>query len=164
MNTHEKLSLIDRYEQAIDPLIDFAKRLPAGVVDFRPMDRSDAWTIREHAIHMLDAESFGYGRIRLAVAQPGSRVFAWEEEIWQKAARYETADAIGSLETARGLRKPAAAMLRAIAEEDWAAFFIDHPARGRMELAQVVETYIGHAKSHLDYFGQNLAAYEKTKG
>ena len=156
MTTQEKLALIDTYEGSIDPLIDFVKGLPAVAIDYRPTDRADAWTIREHAVHMMDAESFGYGRVRLCVAEPGSRVFAWEEEIWHRRAHYETADALLCLEATRSLRRTAAAMLRAIAGEDWSPYYIEHPARGRLDLAQTVTIYVDHARFHLDYFRMNF--------
>ena len=88
MDRPEKISLIARYDSAIDPLIDFVQDIPAAAIDFRP-GLPGAWTIREHAVHILDGDTFGYGRIRLAVAQPDAEVFVWDEEAWQRLARYK---------------------------------------------------------------------------
>ena len=100
----EKISLIASYDSAIDPLIDFVQDNPAAVIDFRP-DLPGAWTIREHAVHILDGDTFGYGRIRLAVAQPGVEVFVWDEEAWRGRARYETADALSRWRSPAGFAK-----------------------------------------------------------
>src|SRR5512143_1230252 len=106
MNQNEKLTLIARFESAVDPLIDFVKALPEGAIDFRPA-LPEAWTIREHAVHFLDADTFAHGRLRLAVAEPGAQVYIWDQVAWQARLRYETADALASLESARRLRQVA---------------------------------------------------------
>jgi hypothetical protein len=159
MDKNEKLSLIDRFERAIEPLIDFVKSAPAPSIDFRPA-LPGAWSIRDHAVHFLDADTFAYGRLRLTVTQPGAEVFVWNEEAWQQRARYETADALTSLETARSLRRTAGAMARAMADEDWNEYYVRHPQRGRLSLADVLTLYTEHAQFHLSYFRRNLGAFQ----
>ena len=135
MDKTEKLYLISRYESSIDSLLDFVRSIPAPAIDFRP-NLPGAWTIREHAIHFLDAETFAYGRLRLAVAQPGVEVFAWNEIAWQEKAKYETAEAMASLEIVR------------------------HPQRGRMTVADILKLYIDHVQFHMSYLRRNLDAFE----
>ena len=158
MDRTEKISLIARYDSAIDPLIDFVQNIPAAAIDFRP-GLPGAWTIREHAVHILDGDTFGYGRIRLAVAQPDVEVFVWDEEAWQRRARYETGDALSSLELSRRLRGVVSAMARALADSDWEVYAIRHAQRGRLTLADVLTIYADHAQFHLTYFRRNLDAF-----
>ncbi len=158
MDRSEKLSLVQRYESCIETLINFVKSTPTGAMDFRP-SLPDAWTIREHAVHFLDADAFAYGRLRFAVTQPGIEVVVWDEVLWQARARYETADALSSLETARGLRQIVAGMARAVVDADWESFHIRHPERGRLTLADVFKTYIDHADFHMAYLRRNLEAF-----
>ena len=54
MDRTERLSLVAGYQSAIDPLVDFVSSLPVAALDFRPA-LPGAWTIREHAVHLLDA-------------------------------------------------------------------------------------------------------------
>src|ERR1035437_4967230 len=61
MDKTEKLSLIDRFESAVEPLIDFVKSAPAQAIDFRP-PLPGAWSIHDHAVHFLDADTFAYAR------------------------------------------------------------------------------------------------------
>jgi hypothetical protein len=159
MDKAEKLALIARYESAIDPLINFVKEVPTAAVDFRP-DLPGAWTIRDHAVHFLDADAFAYGRLRLAVTQPGAEVFVWNEDAWRERAKYETADALTSLEATRGLRRVVCAMARALVDADWETFYIRHPQRGRMTLADTFKVYADHAQFHLNYFRRNLDAFK----
>jgi len=158
MDRIEKISLIARYDSAIDPLIEFVQDISAAAIDFRP-GLPDAWTIREHAVHILDGDTFGYGRIRLAVAQPDVEVFVWDEEAWQRRARYETGDALSSLEIARRLRGVVSAMARALADADWKVYAIRHAQRGRLTLADLLTLYADHAQIHLAYFRRNLDAF-----
>ena len=162
MDKTEKLDLIARFECAVDPLIDFVREVPAAATDFRP-DLPGAWTIREHAVHFLDADAFAHGRLRLAVAEPGAEVYVWNEEAWQERARYESADALSSLETARALRKVVCAMARALVDLDWEDFYVRHAKRGRMTLADTLKLYTEHAQFHLSYFQRNLEAFSSGR-
>jgi hypothetical protein len=110
----------------------------------------------------LDADTFAYGRLRLAVTQPGAEVFVWNEEAWQERAKYETADALAALETARALRHVVCAMARSIVDADWEDFYVRHSQRGRMNLADVFKLYTDHAQFHLSYFRRNLDAFKSA--
>jgi uncharacterized damage-inducible protein DinB len=158
MDKTEKLSVIANFQSSVDPLVDFVKNISPAAIDFRPK-LAGAWSIRDHAVHFLDADTFAYGRIRLTVAQPGAEVFVWNEEAWQERAKYETADALSSLEASRALRGVAAAMARALVDADWESFYIRHAQRGRMTLADVLKLYTDHAQFHLSYFRRNLEAF-----
>jgi len=162
MDKPEKLALIARYESAVDPLIDFIKTIPAAVIDYRP-DLPSAWTVREHAVHFLDADAFAHARMRFAVAEPGTEVNVWNQQAFQERAKYDTAEPLASLETARALRRVVCAMARALADRDWEAYYVRHPERGRLTLADILVTYIDHADFHLNYFRRNLDAF-KAKG
>ena len=159
MDKTEKLSLIARYESSIDPLIDFVKSVPAAAVDFRP-SLPGAWTIRDHAVHFLDADTFAYGRLRLAVTQPGVEVFVWNEEAWQERAKYETGDALASLEASRALRQVVCAMAKSLVDSDWETYYVRHPQRGRMNMGDIFKLYTAHAQFRMSYFRRNLDAFK----
>lgn len=161
MDNTKKLDLVAHFESAVDPLIDLVRAAPAAALDFRPALLA-AWTIREHAIHFLDADTFAHDRLRLAVAEPGAEVYVWNEEAWQARAQYETADALASLETAQALRKVSGAMARALVNTDWEAYYVRHAQRGRMTLADVLKHYTDHAQFHLSYLHRNLDAFRAS--
>ena len=159
MDKTEKLDLISRFESSIEPLIEFVKNTPAACLGFKP-DLPGAWSIRDHAVHFLDADTFAYGRLRLAVTQPGAEVFVWNEDAWQERGQYETADALVCLEAARALRHVVCAMAKSLVDSDWESFYIRHSQRGRMNLADVFKLYVDHAQFHLSYFRRNVDAYK----
>jgi len=161
MEKSEKLSLIERFQSSIATAIDFVASAPPDAIDFRP-SLAGAWTIRDHAVHLLDADTFAYARLRLAVTQPGNEVLVWNEEAWQERARYESADPLACLQAAQSLRRVVADMAKALADADWEAFHIRHPQRGRMTLVDVFKLYIDHVGFHMGYFSRNLEAYRKA--
>jgi hypothetical protein len=161
MERSDKLSLIQRFESCIEELIDLVKTAPAGAVDFRP-DLAGAWSIRDHAVHFLDADTFAWTRVRLTVAQPGVEVFIWNEEAFQRNAKYETADALLCLQTARALRGVLAAMARELVDSDWENYYVRHAQRGRMTLTDVLKLYTDHAQFHMSYFRRNLDAFKAS--
>jgi hypothetical protein len=162
MDKQEKLDLVARFEAAVDPLIAFVRTLPPPALDFRPA-LPDAWTIREHAVHFLDADAFAHTRLRLCVAEPGANLFVWDQVAWQAKARYDTADPLAALEAARALRKVSGAMARALAGSEWEDYHARHAERGRMTLADVLKLYTDHAQAHLSYFQRNLDAFRATE-
>ena len=96
----------------------------------------------------------------MTVTQPGVEVFAWNEDAWQEKARYETADAIASLEIARELRRVVGAMLRSLVDSDWEAFYVRHPQRGRLTVADILKLYTDHVQFHMSYIRRNLDAFK----
>jgi uncharacterized damage-inducible protein DinB len=162
MDKNAKLDLIARFETAVEPLIDLVKSLPIAALDFRPAI-PEAWSIREHAIHFLDADTFAHGRLRLAVAEPGAEVYVWNEIAFRARGRYDSGDALAALETARALRRVSAAMARALADVDWEAYYVRHPQRGRMTLADVLMLYADHAQFHLSYLQRNVEAFRTSR-
>jgi DinB superfamily len=158
MDKKEKLDIIHRFETAVDLLIDLVKHIPPAALDFRPAV-SGAWTIREHAVHFLDADTFAHARVRLTVTEPGAELFVWDESAWRAKGRYDTTDPLTALEAARSLRRIGAAMARSLVEDDWQAYHVHHAVRGRMTLADVLNLYADHAEFHLKYFQRNLDAF-----
>ena len=162
MDKQAKLNLVASFEEAVAPLIAFVRALPPAALDFRP-DLPDAWTTREHAVHFLDADAFAHTRLRLTVTEPGAAFYVWDEIAWQAKGRYDTADPLAALETARGLRKISGAMARALADADWGTCYGLHAKRGRMTLADVLQLYTDHAPFHFKYFQRNLEAFNASQ-
>jgi hypothetical protein len=158
MDRTAKLDLIARFESAVDPLVELVRTAPAAAVDFRPA-LPGAWTLREHAAHFLDAEAFAHSRLRTTVAEPGTSVQVWDEEVWQGKARYDSVEALAALEVARSLRKITSTMVRALLDTDWNTHHVHHAKRGRMTLADLLRLYVDHAHVHAQYVRRNLEAY-----
>ncbi len=162
MTREERLVSIDKFEGAYSLIEALVSDLSDAALDFIPAE-GGAWSIKEHLVHLLDGESAVYFRLRMAVAQPGSVVQMWDEEAWHSKLAYGSASARSCLEVAKSLRATVAASLRAIVDEDWSVFWLQHPERGRLELERLVELYREHIAYHVPYIKRNREAWKQLK-
>jgi hypothetical protein len=160
MDRHECNALISAFEHAYDSLLDKVITLNPVVIHFLP-SIPDAWSINEHLVHLLDADCNLVPRIRGAIAEPGKRVSAWDQESWRVKNNYSRSDGLYCLDLAISLRKFLAESLRTISDETWDIACIDHPDRGRLSLGDVLSIYTGHADFHMNYIERNLNAFTK---
>lgn len=148
MTREEKLSLIAAYAAAGDQAKSWAA-LPGKLLDFRP--RSDAWTIREHLVHLLDADLNGISRARKAIAEPGSPIYTYEEELWTARLGYSGVDLSLVVATFANLREIMAQTLKGLVDQDWTQYWYNHPVNGRVDLEAFVKGYIDHVEFHRAY-------------
>jgi DinB superfamily len=137
--------LIARYEQGITALEDAMRSVPEELLDRAPS--AGKWTIRQIMAHLADSELVVSGRLRWIAAEPGSPLKAFDQDKWASTLGYEHQSPQDSLELFRALRKTTAAMLRRLPEDAWKRTGV-HEERGEMTLAQMVESYQGHAEHH----------------
>ena len=153
MNATEKLEAIARFEAggtAFDDLLS----LDTKSLNWRPFP--DAWTIHEHAVHVLEADIATFHRYRRAIAEPGSAVLGFNEEVWTPALNYQTHDLGATLALIRALRAYTAAHLRTLADQDWTLWAFRHDSAGLVNLETWIETYIDHIRFHRELIDRNL--------
>jgi len=158
MDRHEYKALVSAFEHAYDALLDKVMTLSPEALRFVPRI-TDAWSINEHLVHLLDADCNAVMRIRGALAEPGLKVVAWNQEAWREKNMYASSDGIFCLDLAISLRKFLAESLRQVPEGAWNGAYIEHPERGRLSLADVLSIYTGHADFHMNYIVRNLEAF-----
>jgi len=162
MDRNEFVALVRAFEHAYDRLIEKINAMSPDELRFVP-SIADAWSSNEHLVHLLDADCNLVLRIRGAVAEPGLKVPAWNQEAWRAKNNYEASDGIFCLDLAVALRKILAESLRHLSDEAWRNAFIIHPERGELKLVDVLKIYTDHADSHLRYLERNSKAYAETK-
>jgi hypothetical protein len=87
-------------------------------------------------------------RIRKTIAEPGSTLPAYDEEIWAGKLSYRLQEPTLAIELFRALRTSTAALLRALPAETWQRTSL-HPERGEMSLYDVFVLYLEHGEIHL---------------
>ncbi len=162
MTRDDRLGLLDRFEGAYSLVSSQVERLSAEALAFIPAI-PEAWSVNDHLVHLLDAEVAVFFRIRLAQAEPGSRIQPWDELAWQARLGYASQDGRRCLAQAMALRSTAAAGLRHRVDEDWSAFWLEHPEKGKMDLVRILEIYRDHLAFHAPFIKRNLDAW-KAKG
>ncbi len=157
MNRVEKEGLIARYETTYKPVQELVNGLSKEERSFVP-NLPDAWSIDEHLVHLLEADALCWFRARVSIAEPGAKGPSWNQESWRSRLRYWALDGLAWLEDAVRIRGFIAETCRAVLDDDWSVYWFEHPARGRMELRELLELYCGHADFHIPYMERNLKA------
>lgn len=162
MERGERIALAEGFGAAYAAIDELLKGLDPAAQSFVPRI-ADAWSINDHLVHLLDADTAVWFRIRAAIAEPGLAIVPWDEEAWHARLHYEAMDGRACLETAKGMRRTLTSSLLAIAAEDWDRYFIVHPARGKMGLAELLVAYREHAAFHAPFVKRNRDAW-KSRG
>lgn len=136
---------------------------PQGLMDFVP-DLEGAWSIRAQLVHLLDADLMAHGRIRFAIAEPGTTVLVWDPDLWKSSLFYEKQNVTATLSLLRMQRALTVDMLKQLSDETWQASWSVHPVKGPMNLQDWLELYTGHIRVHLEYIKRNEAAWESQGG
>lgn len=157
MSTDEKLTLIAEFEKAYTPLIQCLDTLDERTRWFVPK-LPDAWSIEDHCTHLLDADANMNFRVRASIAEPGARVPVWNEESWKACLAYGSTDSRACIAIAVSLRSFIAESLRALVDEEWSMFWVEHPVRGKMTLVDILSLYRDHVAVHQVYVDRNIKA------
>lgn len=157
MTDAEKDQILNAYLQAAEPMLDRIAKLDERALDFRPAI-ADAWTIREHLAHFFHADIFGYTRVGIAIAQPGTSLFAWDDGLWNKNIDPAFMDSKSLIAGTRTVRSSVAALARSVPASGWDTAVAVHPKRGPLKIAELLAIYTGHAAFHIAYVERNLAA------
>lgn len=162
MNT---LELISKFSCGSDELRNVMNQVPAKALDYQSR-RKDAWTIRQHLIHLVDSEANNFIRIRSCVAQPYSRVFVIQEDSWTKNLENRKEDVASFVELFASLRTVISAFLSTLPESYFEERYFIREYKNetaKITLGEIVEMYADHVAFHLDYIRQNLSEY-RTAG
>jgi len=138
--------LIESYGRAGDELVAAIARYPRDMWQIR-VDQ-DPWTIHEIIIHITDSEANSYVRCRRFIAEPGSDLMAYDENIWVQKLDYHDQSPEGAIELFRQLRKNSYELIRDLPEEIW-AHKVFHRENGDMTLNDWLGVYESHVRDHI---------------
>jgi uncharacterized protein YndB with AHSA1/START domain len=139
-------SLIERYERSTPDLAAILARIPTQDLDRTPAP--DAWSARQTAIHIVDAEIIGATRLRMLAAHPGATISGYEGNVWGRAMQYDRQPLEPALELFALLRTVTASMLRLLPPSAWSNRGT-HDEIGEITLESCLASHCDHAEAHL---------------
>jgi hypothetical protein len=77
------------------------------------------WTIHEIIIHITDSEANSYVRCRRFLAEPGSSLMAYDENVWARELDYHAQSPDRAVEWFKWLRKNTYALIRDLPDDVW---------------------------------------------
>ncbi len=120
------------------------------------------WSIHQIVSHMRDAEVVFAYRLRMAIAQSGAGLPAFDEKDWEKNLHYGEGDFRDILGTFTALRADAVALLRMLGPEEFQRFGM-HAERGKETVERIAHMYAGHDRNHLMQIEKILKTKKKGK-
>lgn len=122
------------------------RRLPARRLKRRPAPGK--WSIAEILTHLAEVELVAGYRIRMILGSPGTKIQAFDQDVWARVGRYRDRDARQSLEMLCTLRESNLALLRSLSPRQWKQYGM-HQERGKETVARIAEMFAGHDLNHL---------------
>ena len=101
MKSTERKNQISAFGQGYDQLMAALNAIGRSTWHLPPA--AGEWSIRQIVFHLEDAEANSYIRLRRAIAEPGSRVLAYDQGAWMKALDYGGRNLDDSIEVFRWL-------------------------------------------------------------
>jgi hypothetical protein len=152
----ERQRKLQTYAGAYDELCEALARFPREMWQFRAAP--DGWTIHETVLHITDSEANSFVRCRRLIAEPGSVVMGYDENVWVRALDYHAQSTEAALELFRWLRHNSHALVVAQPESVW-AHTVEHSASGTMTMDDWLDTYTRHVTDHITQMQSVYAAW-----
>jgi uncharacterized damage-inducible protein DinB len=162
---------IDRYRGTSDP-IRVMRAAPAGLAravrglsraQLRKRPSPGKWSIEEILGHLVDTEVvYGY-RYRMALAQPGMPIQAYDQAQWARVYAGRRAEPALLLEQIAVLRAINLDLVTRVPRAWWSRYGI-HSERGRESVRRTLELIAGHDRNHLDQIIAIRTAFGWTAG
>ena len=138
--------LIAKYRIGCIHLENCLDGVSQNAFEFRP--GKDQWTICEILSHLVDAEVFGLTRAKKIIAENGSRVEVYNQEIWAEALSYEKMNSKDSLKLIKLLRNNLSQVLESISNDTWNNS-VFHPEIGKLTLSDWIKRNCEHIEIHI---------------
>lgn len=143
--TPEQSTLLEEYAAGADKLHGLLDILPTALHDEIPAPGE--WSARQIIIHMADSEIVGATRVRQLLAEDNPTLVFYDQGEWAERLGYAESPVGEAVELAVSLRRFTVALLRRAGPEAWQRS-ATHPTRGPMDLAALLQLYIGHVDGH----------------
>ncbi|MBI4548363.1 MAG: DinB family protein [Ignavibacteriae bacterium] len=106
------------------------------------------WSIAQIVSHLYDTEVVLGFRYRMAIAQPGAPLQAFDENKWASSLRYNSADCEKKLELLIKMRRDHITLLSSLSKKEWKHYGM-HEERGKETVERMVQLEAGHDINHL---------------
>ncbi len=138
---------LDALRSTISDLVALTSNRTARELAHAP--QRGEWSAAEVAAHMADAEMVYSVRVRMMLTDDNPALTGYDEQAW--AARLSMCDlnVAGSVERFRILRDANLRLYESLESAEWARTGL-HEERGLLTVSSIVESLIGHDRTHLD--------------
>lgn len=158
MNSEERKQKIISYGKAYENFVEALKQYPKKMWQFKPSPAE--WSIHEIIIHLADSEANSYIRCRRFIAEPGSKVMGYDQDLWTNLLNYHNQSTEEALELFRLLRLMSYNLIKDLPEKTWANV-IEHSENGIMTMDDWLNVYEKHIPAHIEQMKRVYAMWKK---
>ncbi len=157
MSPQERRSKIRSYGKAYEELKKALRKFPKKMWKFKPAP--DRWSIHEIIVHLADSEANSYIRCRRLIAEPGSKVLGYDQEVWTQALSYHKQNTDEALELFKCLRRGSYNIIKSLPDSVWSNI-VEHSESGTMTFERWLEIYEKHTRGHIAQMQKNYEAWK----
>ena len=156
-----------RMQDLINAYAEGPRLLEAAVADLsqdelRFSPGPEHWSIHENVVHVADTDLVGAARMRYVIAQPGSTLVSFDQNLWARALDYGALSMKEALALLRAIRATTVEILRRAPAEAWEQTGINTEA-GPQTLEWLVEHFADHVHYHLRTIAKRRAQYAQAR-
>jgi hypothetical protein len=152
--------LIDVYSRGHSRLLETLAELPQEMWDYKPSP--DEWSVREIITHLADSEVNVYVRCRKIIAESGSSVTTYDQDLWANNLHYASRSIDSNMELFKNICLINTALFLDIDEHAWDRFMI-HPERGKINLKEYIQLESEHVDVHIRQMKRNYLNWSAHK-
>jgi DinB superfamily len=142
----DRNQLLEDYLGGIEAVKKVLADCPEGIRHIRPEPGS--WGIFDIIFHLADSEAVGYMRLRKAIAENGSTISTYDQDIWADELPYEKMDLNVAFDLFARLRTMSYHLLKSTPEMIWTTHTVVHPEHGSITLDDLLKIYTRHPFVH----------------
>jgi uncharacterized damage-inducible protein DinB len=116
--------------------------------ELRRRPAPDKWSVAEILAHLADAEVVGSWRMRFILGNSGTKIEAFDQDVWAETFDYAGRDPEHSLKVFRVLRENNLSMLKSLPPKLWERYGM-HAERGKESISHIVRMFAGHDVNHM---------------
>jgi hypothetical protein len=158
-----KVKLLENYVESANEVVTKVEKLADEILEYKP-NVQDAWSIKEHIIHLVDWDINGYIWIKSIIAQPKSTCLKLDGDTWMKNILGKNHDMHKYLLVFKTLREMIFDVLIEEPDEKMNGDFMLLPINGenvKLTIKECLESFINHPKYHNNYIDRNIFEYQK---
>ena len=160
MDSQERASKIENYGKAYDYLVEAIKQFPQEMWQFQP---ASGWSIHNIIVHITDSEANSFVRCRRLIAEPGSTVMGYAEDVWAKQLNYPEQSTDDAIELFRLLRLTSYKLIKSLPASTW-SHTVEHSDMGTMTMDDWLEMYNSHVPDHVRQMQEVFKEWQQQNG
>ena len=160
MDNQARAQKIEAYGQAYDFLSHALQQFPHMMWDFKP---TTGWSVHEIIVHITDSEANSFIRCRRLIAEPGSVVLGYDENVWGDALHYSEQSSDDALQLFKWLRLTSYKLIKSLPDSTWSNT-VEHTENGTMTMDDWLDIYAAHVPDHVKQMQEVFGEWQRQNG